>query len=501
MARRIAVAVLALITALLAVVAIPLGLLTSAQARRDFQVETAAEGSALANVAEERIDDGRGAALNRTVAYWQAQGDQVAVYDASGRWVAGTRARPAARGQVTLQPPALAPHSYWPEDRLVATTPIVPDSGSGAIGTVELARSSEPLDHRVLILWALIGGVSAAGLVAAGIVAIGLARWLSRPITALAGAARELGDGALDTRARISSGPPEARRLARAFNTMAARIESLVHGHQMLMADVSHQVRTPLAALRLRLDLLSQDADEVTAAELAGAQEEIARLARLTNGLLAVARAENVTAPPVRADVTAVVRDRVAAWRPAAEERGVTLTVTVSGPAAAQLGDGHLEQILDNLLANALDVLPAGKNVTVTAGPVAGMGAGPTAAAGRGATAVEPHRRVVRVTVSDNGRGMSEQQQRAAFRRFASGTAGGTGLGLAIVDRLAVANGGSAALSDTPGGGLTVTIEFPLAGPPSGARRPGGHPPGTPAASGPAGPSASPGSPASPGGS
>ena len=108
----------------------------------------------------------------------------------------------------------------------------------------------------------------------------------------------------------------------------------------------------------------------------------------------------------------------------------------------AQLGDGHLEQILDNLLANALDVLPAGKNVTVTAGPVAGMGACPTAAAGRGATAVEPHRRVVRVTVSDNGRGMSEQQQRAAFRRFASGTAGGTGLGLAIVDRLAVANGG-----------------------------------------------------------
>ena len=60
---------------------------------------------------------------------------------------------------------------------------------------------------------------------------------------------------------------------------------------------------------------------------------------------------------------------------------------------------------------------------------------------------------------------MSAQQQRAAFRRFASGTAGGTGLGLAIVDRLAVANRGSASLSDTPGGGLTVTIEFPLAGP------------------------------------
>ena len=384
MARRIAVAVLALITALLAVVAIPLGLLTAAQARRDFQAETAADGSTLANVAEERIDDGpdHGAEPLRGVLAGPGRpGGRLRRVRPAGR---RTRTRPGRRGQVTFRPPALSPHSYWSEDRLVATTPIVPDSGSGAIGTVELARSSEPLDHRVLIMWALIGGVSAAGLVAAGIVAIGLARWVSRPITALAGAARDLGDGALNTRAQISSGPPEARRLAQAFDTMAARIESLVHGHQMLIADVSHQVRTPLAALRLRLDLLGQDTDEVTAAELAGAQEEIARLARLTNGLLAVARAENATAPPVRADVAAVVRDRVTVWRPTAEERGVTLTVSASGPAAAQLGDGHLEQILDNLLANALDALPAGKTITVTAGPVTPAEAWPAGAGAAG---------------------------------------------------------------------------------------------------------------------
>jgi signal transduction histidine kinase len=456
MARRIAFAVLALITGLLAVVAVPLGLLTAAQDRRDFRVEAGADASALANVAEERIDDGHGTALNRSVASLESQGDRVAVYDAAGRWVAGTRTRPAAAARITVQPPVSAPHSYWARDWIVATTPVVPDSGTGSIGTVELSRSTEPLDHRVLILWGLIGGVSAAGLVAAGIVAIGLARWLSRPITTLASAARELGDGALDTRVRVGAGPPEARRLSMAFNMMAARIESLVQGHQTLMADVSHQVRTPLAALRLRLDLLSQDADEVTAAELAGAQEEIARLARLTNGLLAVARAENTTAPPARVDVAAVARDRVAAWRPAAEERGVALTVTAPRPAGAELGAGHLEQILDNLLANALDALETGGAISVTAG-----------AAGEWA----------RVTVSDNGRGMSGPQQRAAFHRFASGTAGGTGLGLAIVDRLAVANGGSASLSDTPGGGLTVTIELPLrtsaaAGKPASSRRP-----------------------------
>ena len=103
-----------------------------------------------------------------------------------------------------------------------------------------------------------------------------------------------------------------------------------------------------------------------------------------------MARAENATAPPVRADVAAVVRDRVTVWRPTAEERGVTLTVSASGPAAAQLGDGHLEQILDNLLANALDALPAGKTITVTAGPVTPAEAGPAGAgaAGRGAAAL-----------------------------------------------------------------------------------------------------------------
>jgi signal transduction histidine kinase len=80
-------------------------------------------------------------------------------------------------------------------------------------------------------------------------------------------------------------------------------------------------------------------------------------------------------------------------------------------------------------------------------------------------------RGMARVTVADDGQGMSAEQQRAAFRRFASGRAGGTGLGLAIVDRLATANGGSAATSDTPGGGLTVTIELPLETPHRHSRR------------------------------
>jgi signal transduction histidine kinase len=158
------------------------------------------------------------------------------------------------------------------------------------------------------------------------------------------------------------------------------------------------------------------------------------------DGLLAVARAENVVTEPVPVAVDVVIRDRVAAWAPVAGEREITLTASGPGPARASLGEGHLEQILDNLLANALDAVPAGGYVRVRA-----------MADGQG----------VQIMVADDGPGMSPVQREAAFRRFASNPSGGTGLGLAIVHRLVTANGGSAHLSDTLGGGLTVTLGLP----------------------------------------
>jgi signal transduction histidine kinase len=437
-ARRIALAVLALIVGLLAVVVIPLGLLVSAQDRRDFQASTATAATTVANVAEERLDDhAHGTALTRSIHEMGRQGDRLAVYNSAGQLVASTSARPAFGHPV--RPPIDSQAVYPSGDRLVVLAPVVPDGRSGSVGTVVLSRSTAGLDHRVMVLWSLISGVAAAGLVAAALVAIGLARWLSGPITTLAAAARRLGEGDLGTRTHVRTGPPEAQNLSVAFDAMAARIESLVRGNRALMADVSHQVRTPLAALRLRLDLLAQDADEDTATELAGAQEEIARLARMTNGLLAVARAENNTVQARQVDVTAIARDRVYTWQPAADERGVTLTAADSGPVPARLGEDHLEQVLDNLLANALDALTSGGTITVTtqvAGPMA------------------------QIVVRDDGPGMSAQQRHAAFHRFVTG-GGGAGLGLAIVDRLAAANSGTATLSDTNGGGLTVTVEFP----------------------------------------
>jgi signal transduction histidine kinase len=451
MARRIVLTMIALIGALLVTAVVPLGLITTGHERGSFRQDTTLTAETLAGVAEERLDKPSVGTMTRTLAEARRIGEQVQVYDAAGRVVAGTGGTdlgvPAAtlaaalRGRTVVASPA--------DDRLRVVVPVTGDTGDTVIGAVVLSRSAGELEEQVGALWTWLGAVALAGLAAAAAAAIALARWVSRPLSELDAAAQQLGGGALDTRSAAGSGPPEVRRLARNFNTMAGRLESLVHGNRAAMADVSHQLRTPLAALRLRLDVLTQDTDAATAEELAGAQHEIARLSHLVDGLLAMARAESALVDPVTIQVDEVIRDRVAAWRPVAEERGVDLQTACPGPVPARAGPGHLEQVLDNLLANALDAVPAGGHVVVSAA-VDGDGA--------------------EVVVADDGPGMTARQQEMAFRRFFSSTPGGAGLGLAIVHRLVTSNGGSAALSDTPGGGLTVTVRL-LAGPPERARR------------------------------
>ena len=170
-----------------------------------------------------------------------------------------------------------------------------------------------------------------------------------------------------------------------------------------------------------------------------------------------MARAENVVPVPTAVDVAEVTRERVVAWHPVADDRSIVLVATTAGsgsglgsalgvgrsaggPVLAWIGEGHLEQILDNLIANALDALHPGNLVRLT-----------TSATAAG----------VRITVADNGPGMSAEDRERAFLRFTTSSPNGTGLGLAIVHRLAISNGGTARLDETPGGGLTVTLDFP----------------------------------------
>jgi signal transduction histidine kinase len=362
---------------------------------------------------------------------------------------AGTQAQSLALADQTVQPVTETVGS-----QVIAAMPVFGQGNlSGLwVGTVILTRSTQKLDSEIAGLWAILGSIAAVAMIAAALLGFGLARWVSRPLKGLDAAARRLADGDLAIRAKVGSGPPELRRLGTTFNTMAGRLEALVHGNRAVIADVSHQLRTPLAALRLRLDLLAADtapSNPETGHELAGALDELARLSRLVDGLLTVARAENVVPVPVAVDVSEVARERVVAWHPVADDRSIVLVTSSAGaPVLAWIGEGHLEQILDNLIANALDALDPGNLVRLT-----------TSTTATGA----------RITVSDNGPGMSAEDRKRAFLRFTSASPNGTGLGLAIVHRLAVSNGGTARLDETPGGGLTVTLDFPGVPAPNGS--------------------------------
>ncbi|NUP45823.1 MAG: HAMP domain-containing histidine kinase [Catenulispora sp.] len=444
MTRRISLVLLILTVVLLTVAAVPLGLSITQHEHVAFRDKTQAAARVVASSAEEYLSDGlSGDAMRADLAAAQQAGDCVAVFDKNGQLVAGTPCG-AAEGQQgrELAVETLSGREPEPPDsegRLLAAEPV--GDFRRPAGSVVLARSTTSLDTRIVATWTWIALIGVGGIVAATLVSLRLARWVGRPLTTLDTAAQRLGEGELGERAVVTGGPPEVRRLAATFNTMAARTEALIHGHQAVVADVSHQLRTPLAALRLRLDLLATAPEDTAPELLASAQDEVARLSRLVDGLLAVARAEHAVPRPVAVRVDEVVRERVAAWEAVAHERGILLTSRCPASAPVAFGAGDLEQALDNLLANALDAVPDGGAVAVDSTP------GPD---------------TLRLRVVDNGPGMSADAKAAAFRRFGNPQARGSGLGLAIVHRLLTANGGTARLEDTPGGGLTAVLELPL---------------------------------------
>jgi signal transduction histidine kinase len=448
--RRISLAFLVLIAALLVLAVVPLGVSMTANEQASFQYDAQAAAHQVAADAEEYLADHRSPAqMYAAVTSAARRGECVAVYAPGGALVASTTCGAAADADGRAMAARVVPTSGEITARdgvwLRVAVPVSDDEDAGA---VVLAQSADPLDDRITAMWGWLILTGVGGLAFGVLLAVRLARWVARPLSELGGVAAQLGDGELEVRAATDGGPAEVRRLAATFNQMAERTQTLVHTQRSWVADVSHQLRTPLTALRLRLDVLADEVGEETAMELAGAQEEIGRLSRLVDGLLAVARAETaVPRPePVRADLLAA--ERVAAWEPVARERRVRLLADgPQEPATAYLGPGDLEQMLDNILANALEAAPDGALVLVSVALLA------------------PARHRVLVRVVDDGPGMDEPAKLAAFHRFANPGVRGNGLGLAIVHRLATANGGTVRLADTPDGGLTVELELPAADP------------------------------------
>ncbi|MFF8842018.1 sensor histidine kinase [Streptomyces sp. NPDC015127] len=339
---------------------------------------------------------------------------------------------------------------------LTITVPARPQDGSREVaGAVRITYRTADLTDRLWSIWGFRAILAVAVLgVAAGLGALA-ARRLTRPLRELNAMASRFGDGDLTARSPVT-GPPETQTLARTLNQGAERLDTLVAAQRIFVADASHQLRTPLTALRLSLDNIADGVDdELVREDVEQATAEVVRMSRLVSGLLVLARAEAKVSAAEPLLLRETVEDRLAVWRPAADERRVVIGLAgeFDGRLRVLSSPGHLDQVLDNVLSNALEVSPDGGTITVRA---------------------DVHPDEVALEILDQGPGMSPAEQARAFDRFWRGQGltgrSGSGLGLAIVKQLVTDDGGRVALRDAPGGGLCVRILLRLSSRPAAPR-------------------------------
>ncbi|MFC9823324.1 ATP-binding protein [Streptomyces erythrochromogenes] len=349
----------------------------------------------------------------------------------------------ALAGRRSHDPPQVWP---WQTDgRLLVVSPVVLDGDVVAVVATE--SPTDLMRGRILRGWLLIaGGLAAAMLVAFG-AALRLTSWVLKPVQTLDAAAHGIATGRMNSRVAAASGPPELQRLAHSFNEMADNVEEALEQQRAFVADASHQLRNPLAALLLRIELLALELPEGNE-EIASVRTEGKRLTQVLDDLLDLALAEHASAEISLTDIGALAAERVAAWRPYAEEKGVLLTETGRTAVTGWADPIALSSALDAVIDNALKFTPAGEAVEVS---------------------VSAEGRSVRVVVADRGPGLTEDElQRIGDRFWRSGrhqNIKGSGLGLSISRTLLAAGGGTLSYETNPPHGLRVTVAVPRTGP------------------------------------
>ncbi|GAA2147827.1 HAMP domain-containing sensor histidine kinase [Kitasatospora kazusensis] len=337
------------------------------------------------------------------------------------------------------------PAQVWPWTPDRTLTVAAPVTRDGDVVAVVLTESpTGPLRSRVLHRLLLLGGGESLAMIAAILLAMRLTGWVLRPVQTLDRATHDISTGRMNARVAASVGPPELRRLARSFNDMADSVLLAMDQQRAFVADASHQLRNPLAALLLRVELLGMELPEGHDEELVGVREEGLRLARVLDDLLGLATAEHARPEPERVDLTALVLSRIDAWRPVAEQRRIRLDW--DGPALAvgladPIGFGSA---LDAVIDNALKFTPAGEQVRL---------------------GIESGKREITVTVSDAGPGLTEEELARVGDRFWRSArhqnVDGSGLGLSIARTLLLAGGGSLGFAPVEPTGLAVRLTVP----------------------------------------
>jgi two-component system, OmpR family, sensor kinase len=430
---------------------IPLVLSLSSRVDNEVRSQAASQAQVVAAAASARIGDR--SELQRVVAQaGRDLGARVIVVGPRGGLLADSAGTEAASESYANRPEIAAAldggsrqgtrHSDTLGEELLFTAVPVLDQGR-IIGAVRVTQSNAAVSERVRRNVLVVVGVGLAALVLGLIIAWVLAGSLARPLRALAGTARRVEDGELDARADVI-GAREHQEVAIAFNEMTDRLGQALEAQREFVGNASHQLRTPLTGLRLRLEAAGLKSDDAAVREeLELAEAEVERLTRLLNSLLTLAR--DGDRPTFRAPVSlrSAAEAAYERWLPRAEASGHSLALDGDGDAFVRSADEDVAITLDNLIENALVYAPGGTTVTVTWDPNG------------------------RLAVLDEGPGVPPGDERRVFERFRRGRTDrpGTGLGLAIVEALARRWGGSASIrmrDDRTGARAEVVL--PLAG-------------------------------------
>jgi signal transduction histidine kinase len=274
-------------------------------------------------------------------------------------------------------------------------------------------------------------------LIALGV--LGGFRRMARPMTDLIKAAGRIEAG--DYSAQVpEDGSPDIRSVARAFNSMSARLKTIDEQRRHFMADVTHELRTPLSVIRGQAEAIADGVYPADEAHLAPILDATETLDRLVDDLrtLVESDAGNLVLAKEPTDLGSLVRDMVESFRPQAESKGISLRADVAGDLPPRLVDpARMRQVIGNLLSNALRHTPSGGSVKVSAD-----------ASG--------------IAVTDTGEGIPPDLRAHVFDRFTKGAnSPGSGLGLAIARDIVVAHGGRIEVDAGPAPGTTIRVLFP----------------------------------------
>ena len=442
MRQRLLAVLLAFAVVAVAGFAVPLLLATAANRTQQFVLSRTADAARFAALAQEN----RTHLVTEVRAHTTLYGDDVVVVDARRRVVveAGMRAADpdvaaaidaALRNQPRQAPGELRP---WSGGTVLFTQAV--GTGTNVSGAVVLRSSVTPAVTDIRFRWAVVLLAALVAAVACVLLVLRIARWLLRPVAQLADGVHAVAAGRERTHVDVGTGPPELRGLAEQFNQMSDALAESAGRQRQLVADASHQLRNPLAALRLRIDTLAS-----TDPAYDPVVSELDRLEALLDGMLTLASADSMatdlaaSAAHASCDAATVLADRIEAWGQAAHTAGVRLDGEIPAALPVHCAEPELAQVLDVVLDNAIKYAGAGATIRWTCH----------------ATPAN-----TTLTVDDDGPGVPEEHLERLTERFWRATTAtpGSGLGLAIAERLTTAHGGRFTVTRSDRGGLAVTV-------------------------------------------